>query len=799
MSKGIPVSLINDVLVLCQQLSDEWADLLKAHGLNIRHSSASDLADELLQKDLHVDRTIAGFADFASDVARGIVPRRPAYSLLYHALASPNVVTGAKGVPLHSFPTLDDIELLENYVFGVAPPSLEELCEANGKRPLAVVVFAYEYRPASQTCHRKHADLVFSRTGIARVGTQQGRYVPALRGYVPDSDVDPFAIHVSPARYAAFLSVRRPGSRLAFLPMRFRAKRYKDEDQSPREWKPDNERKFWVPVHKLFCGKECLKAKGLSLSLACTASHVNEKLFRLHATLGKAPRNEPPYRIWDDDIAKVVVSTLGSVTVLPTPHDRLVEEAMLSKDKRLTFTVPNNTRMFDTLSTSLEFAGTSAPAYVHVRTEIRNEEAINLNEDDTTLHTDKALLQKVINGGYEAQNYVDFTGEGWVKIVCPELKSMAAVEPECHAAYSLVTAPDFYPGCDQRELTEWTGSLSILKALRDKIWSVPPRTLCDTRISPNLQLPRNPFTKEKNPFTREETITALVSLLGPVPGGTDISSPASVRHSHLPDDAAGEFAPGWDVSHDKLNRTWHLAAYALGSPFPEDAKLCAALSTFWPAVAPDATREMEPYKWTNPAGAVDQSGTVSPMTDQEIAQVGDLPWDGVKGPRVVTEHGQRFVEYASFHRVDYVRNALAGLFTLRLTARIDAPEYQQRVLAMALAYATLHFERKKEPLKGTELPKWRTSWKVLSFQAVPHGTPELVQAQQDAGIVLLGDVYRIHIFQQAKVQDSPDFRRKRVPLTNLFFFFVDPGSQLVLIREETERKWKKGNPAFTRL
>ena len=28
----------------------------------------------------------------------------------------------------------------------------------------------------------------------------------------------------------------------------------------------------------------------------------------------------------------------------------------------------------------------------------------------------------------------------------------------------------------------------------------------------------------------------------------------------------------------------HLAAYGLGSPFPEDSKLCAALSSFWPAV-----------------------------------------------------------------------------------------------------------------------------------------------------------------------------------------------------------------------
>jgi hypothetical protein len=66
-----------------------------------------------------------------------------------------------------------------------------------------------------------------------------------------------------------------------------------------------------------------------------------------------------------------------------------------------------------------------------------------------------------------------------------------------------------------------------------------------------------------------------------------------MRFSSLPDDCAGVFAPGWDVAADRLpgrNGAVHLAAYGLGSPFPEDAKLCAALSTFWPAVAPDVFR-----------------------------------------------------------------------------------------------------------------------------------------------------------------------------------------------------------------
>ena len=38
------------------------------------------------------------------------------------------------------------------------------------------------------TSHRKHADLVFARTGLARVGTAEPRYDPERRGFVPFVD-----------------------------------------------------------------------------------------------------------------------------------------------------------------------------------------------------------------------------------------------------------------------------------------------------------------------------------------------------------------------------------------------------------------------------------------------------------------------------------------------------------------------------------------------------------------------------------------------------------------------------------
>ncbi|MDF0681978.1 MAG: hypothetical protein P0116_13550 [Candidatus Nitrosocosmicus sp.] len=64
------------------------------------------------------------------------------------------------------------IEVIENYVFGVKPPSILELRRKAEHGLLAIVVFAHEYRPAAETVHQKHADHCFSRTGVARVGTK---------------------------------------------------------------------------------------------------------------------------------------------------------------------------------------------------------------------------------------------------------------------------------------------------------------------------------------------------------------------------------------------------------------------------------------------------------------------------------------------------------------------------------------------------------------------------------------------------------------------------------------------------
>jgi hypothetical protein len=249
----------------------------------------------------------------------------------------------------------------------------------------------------------------------------------------------------------------------------------------------------------------------------------------------------------------------------------------------------------------------------------------------------------------------------------------------------------------------------------------------------------------------------------------------TLHHSHMPDNSAGVFAPGWDVSRDRLpDGTWHLSAYGLGSPFPEDAKLCAAFSTFWPAAAPDATRTFTYGPLSN------RYFTVSPLTDEEIGQIGTLPWDGAAGPKVVTSDGSEFAEYASFDHVDYVENALQSKFSLRVTSHVDLEEYQRRVLGMALAYHVLGAQK--------------IDWVVLSFRRVNPGTPELTTAQAAAGLTLPGRVYRFEVFKNPKKTTIPSgqFRKRRMLITGRVTLFVDADNRRVLSKAATAGATWKG-------
>lgn len=731
------MALINQVNSICKRLAPNgWHNLLLHHGLDIL---APNLEKEL-HKPVSADRTLPGFEDFALNGTKGIEPGKPAQSLLYHALAHANVTTDAKGNPLKAYPTAAELEVVINYVYGSQLPSLEQLKKRAGGAPLAVVVFALEYRPAPDTVHKVQADLCFSRTGVSRVGTAPPLYDAQSRGFLPFVEGDNHAIRVLPARYSAYIAVQRKGDRTQFGPMRF--------------GDTDTTCDFWVPLHKLFNGNECIA--GLTLDVQLHAQHKNEKLRRIHLQLGadsgwaEPDISQPPFVITEGLADWLAEPVFGSGLMTATPHEQLIKAAHY-KGKPLTFNVPKKP---DLLVSSLSLPG-NAPEYVHIRHKIDDAGKVA----DFNQHP--GMLDELMKGDYKAQHYLDFTADGWIQARCAVLDTTI---PQRIAAYSLLCAPDFYPLCNQRHLNEWLESMDA--NVRKTVFPILPECLSDSRHPANLQSFPDAFS------STDISITAVVAQLDSLSGPTTGTKPqvASARRaSCLTDAAAGVFAPGWDigaVEHTiESGAVKHLAAYRLGSPFPEDAKLCAALSSFWPAVAPDSAQAYEPGSDAGPS--------IKPMLDQEIGKDSGVPWDGVTAPKSYTADNMPHRTYQAYLYGDYTQNALDGKFSLALTGKIDSPEYIRRVDAL---------RRVKLSLGNAA-----ASWFINSFNVATADDLRALNLHENSSAPSDNNGYRLELFRFESVV-SPKFDQVHIKLIDTSFYLVWPHA---IFRQQGTQPWQR--------
>ncbi|MBD8089623.1 hypothetical protein IFT48_06465 [Pseudomonas fluorescens] len=731
------MALLNQVMDICKRLAPHgWHSLLLHHGLDIL---APDL-DAELGKALNPNRKLPGFEDFALTGTRGIEPGKPAHSLLYHALANANVTSDAKGIPLQAYPTPAELETVLNYVYARQAPSLAQLSARANGRPMAVVVFAVEYRAAPDTVHKVQADLCFSRTGIARVGTTAPLYDAQSRGFLPFVEGEAHAIRVLPARYAAYVAVQLKGDSVSFGPMRF------DKDDAGMD--------FWVPVHKLFNGNECIA--GITVDVQLQAQHKNEKLRRIHLELGarsgwsEPDISQPPFVITDNLADWLPEQTHGQGLMAPTPHPKFTEAARY-QGKPLTFNVPNKPEIFISSMLLIE----NAPEYVHIRHKVDDSgNIINLNRSPN-------MRREIGNGNFKALHYVDFTADGSIQAKCATLD---ATIPKRVAAYSLVCAPDFYPLCEQRHLMEWLEAMDEGK--QDTLFSVKPLCLSDSRHPANIQSFPSAFS------SADTSITAIVAQLDSTPA---LAAPLALkiasarRASYLPDAGSGVFAPGWDigtVTHQTaLGDVEHLAAYRLGSPFPEDAKLCAALSSFWPAVAPDSAQSYEPGGRAGP--------TIKPMLDEEIGKNAGFPWDGVPAAKKYIANGATHRAYETYLYTDYTENALNGRFSLALTGKVDSAEYQRRIDA---------FHRVKLSLGDTF-----GDWFIDSFSIAAPGDSKIVTINTNLHLGPQDIGYRFEMFRYTPVE-SPAFDQVRVKLTETFTYFVWPS---VILRQQGVKPWQR--------
>ena len=795
--------LLDAVAAACHRLAPAgWRDLLLRVSGNALDLNAGDLGAALAQPLARIDRTVPGFEDFALEGSRGIEPGSPARSLLFHALASPNVFQNGAGQTLAAFPTPAEIEAVENYVYGARPPSLDELRARAGDHPLAVVVFALEYRPGPETVAGKHADVCFARTGMARIGTAPAIYDAQRRTFLPAVESDPFAFPVQPARYAPFLAVRRPGDPAAFGPLR----------ATPQ----DSARLFWVPLHKLFSGTECLR--GLDLTVELSTGHRNDNLRRFHEVLANAGYttgwqapdiDQYPFVIEGDELAALSTDpSHGSGWVLPSPHP--FSEAATYQGQPLAFYsspefAASATGLYvTTLQVFIEppfrplgpartqslpenqpthgqtapnyltdigpDVGRSAPEYLNVRRKVAPDGS------EQNLNDLPDVVEVVKQAGYWARHQTDHLADGWVAAQCRQLDEAV---PARVPAYSLVAPPSFYPYTNQRALTEWAEREAPAE-LRDGLWSIPPRPLSDRRLAANVTL--------SNAFDiADDTVTTLVSLpQETVPAQSGMPATSVRRPVHLPDGAAGLFDPGWDVSLDRTaDNRFFMASHGLGTPFVEDVKLCATLSTFWPGVSPDAVREFQPGSQQQPSGEPQSWPTIAPMTDEELGMVavpgrGYLPWDGVRGPQVATVGGEQVIDYPEFAHTDYLETA--DKFTTALTAAVDHEEYTARVLAMAQVYWALGI-RFAEFRQGHEIGEAldlfqaaKAAWTVLSFRALGGSfDADLARAEETLGTKLHGERRYRFVLYQWTGQDTPasDVRRILVRMKNEVIAYAD--------------------------
>ena len=170
-------SITEQVWEVWQRLSPHWAPYFNTAGLDLTKVTRETFRERLTAP-VKIDFRIPGLEDLSPQCQRGIEPGDPALSLFYHALASPHVHPAGIEYRPENYPTIADLEVVENFIYAAAEMTVDKLrAKANGHE-LAIVVFAYEYAPAEDTVHGGHADLCFSRTGISRVGNAPPQYEP---------------------------------------------------------------------------------------------------------------------------------------------------------------------------------------------------------------------------------------------------------------------------------------------------------------------------------------------------------------------------------------------------------------------------------------------------------------------------------------------------------------------------------------------------------------------------------------------------------------------------------------------
>lgn len=568
------MTLATDVAALLARRLPAWTPVLNSVGIvvNVAHLGA-------LQNPIAINRRVPGFEDFSEAATRAIEPGDPGLSLLYHAFASPNVHLGAHNKPgsAADYLTLAELDLLENYIYSLAPPPpLDDL---------VVGVFAYEYRPGVSTSHQLHADLMFSRTGVARIGSIAPQWSAPDRCYLGRDPVRPGKVAAMPARYGAFLAARRRGR-----PDQISLVGNRDED--------DGDRTFLFPVRKLFAGAECLP--GSNLAIAFHEYHRAEKLQRI-VTVGEVKLKDgfnkdaaPLFRKSGQGAPLVHLEPSGASVLVSSPPDELVRyakqrNALSGNEEVVSFEVPSSGLFFKDFARNRHYttlmlvedwwtlapeiligettgghprlAPRNVPNFVNIRHEVRPGGAVPVDLGIPGNTGGEDYKKYISKGGYQAAMFEDSICDG---AITAKVAGLPKALPS-RAAFSVVTAPDFFPFADELHLSYHA------EATPDQFKTGGPAPLSAGRYPVNPQVLRD-AAGDASPDMDDETMVAIVGRVrNQASSIQDQRRRGSVwarTTSYLTDAASGVFAPGWDVTFCGSLFGKFYATYGLGSPFP---------------------------------------------------------------------------------------------------------------------------------------------------------------------------------------------------------------------------------------
>jgi hypothetical protein len=678
------VDLEKSVFEFIHGLSEPWFTMFEAvSGIDLRTAIPLDLIAPCA-----IDRTQPGFADFDLKSRSLITPGDPASSLIYHAFASPLVKPA--GAEPASYPTIESLDLIENYILSLAP-----LLPSAIPHDAVVAVFAYEYRPAPSTTHRRRADFVYSRSGFSRIGETAPFWDSENRCWL---NIGPASqkFAVMPARYAAFLAVPRKRSPNGISVLG-------DPDLF------DNRRTFFLPVRKLFDGTDCIV--GTELKIEFDEFHRREKLRRIftESDLAKPPGLDLPPYLRDSTQAEPIVQAepVGASILISSPPADLVRLARLPNGDIASFDVPPRRSVplidfslnrdngasstFMIITGGLAVAGIeaflqsfanvslrprNAPEFVNMRHMLTGDPGNPIQDLSMTLGDD--FDAEMVEGDFKAALFDDSIADGCVVAKVRGLPTELMSKP----AFSVIGAPRFFQYADEIDLEDWVEAYPSHNR-KDQFKEGGPTPLNLGRFPPNLTLVK-PGTQELAFLSDDEDAVAIVGQ--PYVAGTGPTQSARPQHkttTYLSDGCSDVFAPGWDVTFAEVDGTRCYTTFGLGSPFPEDVKLCAAANAYWPAASPDAARTFN------------HGPTAIPLLDAEVGYHPDNPrrpgdptfgWDGEQGPFI----DGNAVNYASIARSDYVSHAFADrTFSGALLKDVDSKELIARMDALRLCIQSL--------------------------------------------------------------------------------------------------------------